>query len=253
MNNIVICLISFFLGSVAFGGTIENESKDNKHIEYAKGFKYVYKISGEYEDSSNTSFYASAVAIDPEWILTAAHVVTNIRSGYITQEDGTQNVIKKFICHSDFKNHNFGYCDIALCRLEKRLSLDFYPELYSQKDEVGKICCISGFGNTGTFVTGASIAGGGKRRAGSNIVDEIDRHLLICSPSLNRNKTDLEFLIANGDSGGGLFISNKLAGINSCVISSDKKTDSSYGDQGGHTRISVFKEWIIKTIETERQ
>jgi len=252
MKNIVICIISFFLCSIVLGGTIENKDKDNKHIEYAQGFKYVYKISGEYEDSSNTAFYASAVAIDPEWILTAAHVVTNVRSGYITQEDGTRNTIKKFICHSDFKDHNFGYYDIALCRLEKKLSLDFYPELYSQKDEPGKVCSISGFGNTGTFIAGASVADGIKR-AGSNIIDQIDRHLLICSPSVQSNKTDLEFLIANGDSGGGLFISDKLAGINSCVISSDKKTDSSYGDRSGHTRISVFKEWIIKTIETERK
>lgn len=250
MRNIVICTILFFLGSLTFGGTIENQSKDSKHIEYAKGFKYVYKISGQYGDSSNTSFYASAVAINPEWILTAAHVVTNIKSGYITQEDGAQNFIKKFIRHGDFKDHNFGYYDIALCQLEKKLSLDFYPELYSQEDEIGKICSISGFGNTGTFIAGASVADGIKR-AGSNMIDQVDRHLLICTPSVQSNKTDLEFLIANGDSGGGLFISNKLAGINSCVISSDKKTDSSYGDRGGHTRISVFKDWIIKTIEIE--
>lgn len=237
---------------MVFGGTIDPQNKDNQHIEYAQGFKCVYKICGNYNDASNTFFYASAVAIEPEWILTAAHVVKNAKSGYITQGDGQKYVIKKFIHHKDFKENQFGYYDIALCQLDHKLSLDFYPELYDKDDEVGKICSISGFGDTGSFATGVSISDG-RKRAGSNIIDQLDRHLLICTPSTTNRKTQLEFIIANGDSGGGLFISNKLAGINSCVISSDKKTDSSYGDECGHTRISVFKEWIFKTIATERK
>ena len=112
---------------------------------------------------------------------------------------------------------------------------------------------MAGLGFTGTFNTGIERADG-KKRAGSNFIDRIERKILICSPSKRNEKiTELEYLIGSGDSGGGLFISNKLAGINSCVISSDKKTDSSYGDRSGHTRISVFKDWIIKTIETERK
>lgn len=249
MKTVIICIIAFFLGSAVLGGTIDPKAKDSQHIEYAKNFKCIYKICGRYQGESNTFFYASAVAINPEWVLTAAHVVENAQSGYITQEDGQKNNIVKFICHSDFKKNNFGYYDIALCKVKNNLLLNFYPELYDEPDEVGRVCSIAGFGDTGNFVTGVSISDG-KKRAGSNIIDQIDRHLLICTPSTAR-KTELEFIIANGDSGGGLFIANKLAGINSCVISSDKKTDSSYGDEGGHTRISVFKEWIHKTIATE--
>lgn len=253
MKGVVICIIFYFLGSIVFGGTIDPQNKDDKHIEYAQNFKYVYKICGQYNDKSSTFFYASAVAIEPDWVLTAAHVVKNAKSGYITQGDGRKYVIKEFICHKDFKDNNFGYYDIALCRLEEKLSLDFYPELYDDANEIGQVCSISGFGDTGTFVTGVAMSDG-KKRAGSNIIDQIDRHLLICTPSTYQTKkTELEFIIANGDSGGGLFISNKLAGINSCVISSDKKTDSSYGDEGGHTRVSVFKEWVFKTIATERK
>jgi hypothetical protein len=250
MKKVVICIISYFLGSIVFGGTIDPQNKDNQHIEYAQDFKCVYKICGNYNDGSGTFFFASAVAIEPEWVLTAAHVVKNAKSGYITQGDGHKYTIKKFIHHKDFKENQFGYYDIALCQLETKLPLDFYPELYSENNEIGQVCSISGFGDTGNFTTGVSISDG-KKRAGSNIIDQVDRHLLICTPSRVSKKTQLEFIIANGDSGGGLFITNKLAGINSCVISSDKKTDSSYGDEGGHTRISVFKEWIHKTIATE--
>ncbi len=251
MKKVVICIILFCLGFGAYGGTIDPNTSDHKHLEYAQGFKYVYKISGTYADAKGTSFYASAVAINSEWVLTAAHVVHNAKSGYISQGgDSDKYHIKKFIKHKDFVPNNFGYYDIALCKLDNKLMLDFYPDLYANNDEVKSVCSISGFGDTGNFSRGVFISDG-RKRAGSNIIDSIDRHLLICTPSSTK-KTDLEFLIANGDSGGGLFIGNKLAGINSCVNASDKKTDSSYGDESGHTRISVFVDWIKQTIQKER-
>ena len=63
------------------------------------------------------------------------------------------------------------------------------------------------------------------------------------------NHTELEFCAANGDSGGGLFIDNKLAGINSMVLAADKKTNSDYGDECTHTRISSYKSWIDSLIK----
>lgn len=252
MKTVIICITLFCLGCGAYGGTIDPNTSDHKHLEYAKAFKYVYKISGTYADTKGTSFYASAVAIEPEWVLTAAHVVDNAKSGVIYQgADSEKYTIQKFIRHPDFKPNNFGFYDIALCKLDKKLSLDFYPDLYIESNETNKICSISGFGDTGNFSRGVFISDG-RKRAGSNTIDHIDRHLLICTPSYSAKKTDLEFLIANGDSGGGLFIGNKLAGINSCVNASDKKTDSSYGDESGHTRISVFVDWIKQTIKKER-
>ena len=56
-------------------------------------------------------------------------------------------------------------------------------------------------------------------------------------------------MISHGDSGGGLFIDNKLAGINSLVMSSDGKPDSSWTDESGHTRVSKFVSWIDKIIQ----
>ncbi|NDC96102.1 hypothetical protein EB077_12410, partial [bacterium] len=138
--------------------------------------------------------------------------------------------------------------DIAILILDNSLDLDIYPKLYNTNDEVGRICYMSGFGLTGDFNTGFH-KDDGKRRAGSNIIDKIEKNMLICSPSLESDKTELEFLIAGGDSGGGLFINNKLAGINSCLFARDKKGDASYGDESGHTRISYHIEWIENTIK----
>jgi len=237
-------MIILLFGSVAYSGTIDPENKDEKYVKYAEDFHYVLKISGKYKD--NSSFYASVVAIRPRWVLTAAHVIQDVEQASVS--DNSVNIeVNSFIGHKDFIKNNLGYNDIALCYLKNDLSLSFYPELYDKSEELGKVCSIAGYGNTGTFITGAKIFDH-KRRAGANIIDRIEKHIMICSPEKIR-KTNLEFLIANGDSGGGLFIENKLAGINSCVFAVDKKLDSSYGDEAGHTRISVFKDWINETIK----
>jgi len=241
---LILTLIFSVFFNIAYGGTISPSSSDEKHIEYGSKFNYVLVISGEYETGP---FFASSVAISPSWILTAAHVVDRSKKCFIHYNDKkyeTLNVIK----HHGFSDNQFGLHDIALIQLAENLDLKFYPELYHNNDEEGKLCSISGFGLTGNFHTGVEKYDG-KRRAGSNYIDKIDRNLLICSPSVEHKNTELEFLIGRGDSGGGLFIGNKLAGINSCVLADDKKTDSTYGDESGHTRISEHVEWIEKTIK----
>lgn len=250
MNYIlkILCIPIFLLGSsTCYTGTIDPNVPDTKYIEYAKAFKYIYKICGSYEDGGK--FCASAVAIDPHWILTAAHVVQN-NTICILHKDDKAYQVKDIVIHQDFESNKFGFADIAIGYIEEDLGLDFYPPLYDTDDEVGKICSISGYGLTGTFNTGA-IKSDNIQRAGSNQIDGIDRDLLLCTPFRNK-KTALEFLIASGDSGGGLFIGNKLAGINSCVLAQDKKPDSNYGDESGHTRISKFLPWIKNIMNKKK-
>lgn len=247
-NLLFIPILLALSSSYLVSGTIDPNTQDSKYVDYAKDFKYVYKICGSYKDKK--LFCASAVAIDPHWIITAAHVVKNYNICVISQ-DNKAFIVDKVICHEDFNDNKFGFADIAIGYISEDIGLDFYPSLYDSDDEVGKICSISGYGLTGTFITGATTVDN-LRRSGSNIIDKIDRDLLVCSPSIS-NKTSLEFLIAVGDSGGGLFIGNKLAGINSCVLADDKIPDSTYGDESGHTRISKFVKWIKNHIENEKK
>lgn len=240
-----IHFILLFFCIVAESGTIDPNVPDNKYIEYAKNFHYIVRIGGIENDGSQ--FAASAVIIDKKHILTAAHVVEKCKSCWIILDDKKIN-ITEIIYHQDFDRDKFGFADIAIGKSKEDLILNFYPELYSESDEVGKVCCISGFGLTGNFNKGATHSDG-LRRAGSNVIEDIYNDLLICSPSKGSsdNKTELEFLIGSGDSGGGLFIDGKLAGINSCVMCEPGNSpNSSYGDDGGHTRISKYIDWIRK-------
>ena len=258
MNTLFNFLVIFFLicGN-SLGGTIDPNVADEKYIEYGRKHKCVVELSGVDKDSGKT-FFASAVVIKPKIILTAAHILSeavNKKSFIVVDKDTKINVIAS-IYPAEYKKDTFAMKDIAIGLLEKETTLDFYPELYDKDDEVGKICSISGIGITGNHKDGTSKHDGHKR-AGSNIVDEIFKELLICS--LNQGtKTSLEFLIANGDSGGGLFIDKKLAGINSCVMADDGSLNSNYRDWSGHTRVSIHKSWIdeivaiLENLESEK-
>lgn len=242
---LLFLIVSLLSINPLLAGTIDPETPDSKYIQYAKKFIYIGKLCGKSDDDQ--TYCASAVAIKPRWIITAAHVVKNSKTCFVTIND-KKIYVSKIISHQNFNENNFGKYDIAIGLCDEDIGLSFYPELYDTNDEVNKVCSISGFGLYGTFLTGANRSDHNKR-AGSNTVDSIDRDLLICSPSKEHNKTSLEFLICSGDSGGGLFIGNKLAGINSCVLAKDKKPDSTYGDESGHTRISIYKDWIIENIK----
>lgn len=242
-----IVLISIQVSS--YGGTRDPNTPDEKYIEYGKKFKCVLRICGKYKNEGS-QFCASAVALNRHWIITAAHVVNGAEYAVVKDDDNETHELSKIVIHKDFNDDNFGMHDIAVAYTETPIDLDFFPELYKTEDEVGKICGISGFGITGTFSTGSQISDG-QRRAGSNIIDSIEKNMLMCSPSrsFKERRTTLEFLISNGDSGGGLFIDKKLAGINSCVLASDKNPNASYGDEAGHTRISKYVDWIELNIK----
>ena len=242
MKIIWSILLFLCLPLSVISGTIDPNTPDSKYTEYGNKFHCVIKICGV--EKQGSLYCASAVAIDSHHVLTAAHVVSKSEVCVVTVNE-TKHTIEKIIVHKDFTEDSFGVADIAICYSPTDLGLDFYPKLYDKNDEVGKICSIAGYGLTGNFITGSDKSDG-QKRAGSNIIDYIEKDMLVCDPSARDSKkyTSLEFFLASGDSGGGLFIDGKLAGINSCIMSTGKSPKSKYNEEAGHTRISKFIDWI---------
>lgn len=241
----ILCLFLFSFTLSLFAGTIDPNTPDSKYVEYGNKFHSVVKLCCF--DGKGLSC-GSAVVIDPGWIITAAHVVENCHSWTVSIGDEKYNVEKIFI-HPNYKTGIFGHDDIAVGKLTKKIDLEHYPSLYSEQDEVGKVCSMAGWGFTGTFNTGVQ-KHDNKRRGGSNIIDKTERSVLVCSPSKRDQKmTELEYLICSGDSGGGLFIGNKLAGIHSSVVGYDGSSNSTYGDESCHTRVSLYADWVNNTIK----
>ena len=244
----IILLLLFFICSVAHGGTGSPDISDSKYVEYGEKFPSVVRICGSYKNNPQEQYCGSAVIISPHYIVTAAHVVRDSRICHIIL-DGKKYEITKIISHKNFEQDELDSADIAIGYSPEVLQLESYPELYTEDNEKDKSCSLAGFGFAGNFNNGSTFSDG-KRRAGTNIIDNAHKGLLFCSPSKphDKNKTSLEFLIASGDSGGGLFIGGKLAGIHSFVFA-DKKPKSDYLTESAHTRISTYVGWIEKNTK----
>lgn len=239
-------------------GTRDPKTPDSKHLAYGAKHECVVQVKGQMgfidEDGKKIEVTASGsgVIIDKRYILTAAHVVQKTKDPYIIL-DGKKIFIEWVVIPKAFKLEETDQYDIALCRLKEDAIIDFYPELYEKDDEMGKLCSLAGWGMHGTWTTG-TIYDDDKRRAGSNYVDPIMFcGMIVCSVQGTQNQTSLEFLIGHGDSGGGLFINKKLAGIHSCIYTGDGKLDSSYKDYSAHTRVSIHKEWIDLIINNYKE
>jgi hypothetical protein len=251
--GVFLLALGFVLFSAAtLAGTRDPETQDEKYVEFGKKFPFVRKIRAQERAPKDPKavhvYYGSAVMIKPHWVLTAAHVLINVDQPTILGDelDPVEYPIQHTISHPLFDDGRNGYYDIALCYSAKDLGLDFYPALNTDTDELGKDATLAGFGFQGTFHTGM-VEQDGKRRAGSNKISSLERSVLVCDPSKD-SKTALEFLITPGDSGGGLFIGNKLAGIHSFLMAKDGKPNGTYTDESAHTRVSLYTDWIAQQM-----
>jgi hypothetical protein len=238
-------------GTAALAGTIDPNTPDEKYVEFGKQFPSVTQLRAIYKDSKDPEAkphlqYGSAVIIRPHWVLTAAHMLTDTTKPVILK-DGVEYPLEFVLQHKDYVDGNIGFHDIALGYSPKDFKLPFYTPLYTEHDELGKSVTIAGYGLHGTFLTGAQESDN-KKRAGHNKVEGLERAVLVCRPDRS-NRYPLEFIITPGDSGGGLFIGDKLAGINSFLMATDKKPDGTYGDESAYTRISLYADWVKSQIE----
>lgn len=236
--------LSMIAAALCFAGTVNPDVPDSEYVEYGKKFGYVARLLCE-DEKSGICHDGSCVLIAPQVAVTAAHVVDGMDSWEIVTDDGKRHEVVSVAIHEDYVNGRYGQADIAVCVCRDSFGLAWYPPLYAKRDEVGRVASIAGFGATGTFRTGRDKIDG-VRRAGSNIVDAVDGGYLTCSAGEGMS-TKLEFLLAPGDSGGGLFIGNSLAGVNSFVmVSGTTPPKGVFGDESGHTRISEYIDWIEK-------
>lgn len=233
-------------------GTIDPNTPDEQYVAFGQKFPCIVRLRADQYETKDDKIirirqWGSAVIIRPHWLLTVAHVVADVKDHCAVKDDDSEFPLPKVFIHESFKEETLGHFDIALAYSPKDFALEFYCPLYAKDDELGKPVTIAGYGITGTFLTGA-VRSDNKKRAGHNAVEGIERSVLICRPDRGPKRFPLEFLITPGDSGGGLFIGNELAGINSFLMATDKKPDGTYTDEAAHTRISIYVDWVNDII-----
>jgi hypothetical protein len=208
----------------------------------------------------------SGVLISDRWVLTAGHVAFRKTSGTVNV-GGVDYTISRSITHP---NYVFGSnpFDLGLLYLSGPVSAASAAtmiQLGGPNSILGREATWVGTGLTGTGLTGAH--GPFETRAFTNVIDVIgtaygltdtsfvadfDRpdgssnsDPLLSSPTATR----LEGNVANGDSGGGVFITeggiDYLVGINSYTGRFDPGAASSYGSISGATNLELFHSWIF--------
>lgn len=212
----------------------------------------------------------SGTVIAGEWVVTAAHCVDNAEVSFATfaNESGFA-LVDEVIIHPDWVVNGFlGGADIALLRLRTSLDNIEPAKLHQGGGELGQVSTAVGFGRFGTGLTGSQFGTEGTRRAGNNVIDVLgtargwDERILLTDfdNPLNPGDSiygsnlplDLEYSIAPGDSGGGLFAliggQWELVGISSFINSTDGNPNGDYGDTNGFTRVSDFTGWINSIV-----
>lgn len=133
--------------------------------------------------------------------------------------------------------------------------------LWAGGGELGNVGTHVGYGVTGSLATGYNSGSAGTKRAGQNMIDVLGSFFAGYSDRLvfadydepgdpseswfgDSTPLDLEYGIAPGDSGGGLFIGSTLAGVHSFLAWGDGAGDADYGDLGASVRVSQFQDWI---------
>lgn len=148
-------------------------------------------------------------------------------------------------------------------------------DIYTGTDEIGQVVFKSGWGATGTGAGGAT--GAAEWRVGQNRWDvSFDQFAPTRSSAVllydfdngtstrdalgyfgfaNLGTGDMEIMSAAGDSGGPSFIDGRVAGIASFrmtfgpgVGDIDAALNSSFGEVGGDTRVSLHSAWIMSSI-----
>lgn len=261
----ILLIYLLLIVSSLWAGTIRHDVDDSLYLNL--GMSSAYASVGRFSGTSATSNYsASGVLIASNWVLTAAHVVDKATS-LSFDIGGTTYTGSQWTAHSNWDgNASRGY-DIALVKLSSAVSGIAAANRYKGTAEMGKVGTFVGFGKTGTGLTGSTIFDA-QKRAGQNILDsgmrvgsttgillsDFDNPYSTADNSYGSSTPlGMEYLIAPGDSGGGVFINQNgveyLAGINSFGWGKlDGNPDSDYGDVSGVTRVSIYNKWIDSII-----
>ncbi|MGB3296829.1 MAG: trypsin-like serine protease [Phormidesmis sp.] len=199
--------------------------------------------------------------IHPRWILSAAHVATELAVNKEIEFADEAIAIQRIVLHPQFQNYtleqDMAAHDIALIELRQPVK-DISPlPLYRQTDELNRIATFIGRGDFGHGLIGPDQVDG-KMRIATNRIDKVDAQRLMFKFDAPPDGTELEGISGPGDSGGpallkmeeGWAIAGISAGQISRLPSGQNLGEGRYGVWEYHTRVSTYIDWIESVMLT---
>ena len=205
-----------------------------------------------------TRYDGMGMLIAPSWILSAAHVATELSLKNDIEIAGDSYAVEKIFLHPGFRNYSeeeFAENDIALIQLKQSVEKVSPLPLYEPRDELGKTVTFVGRGDFGNGLIGPDSVDG-KMRIATNRVEKADDQWLIFKFDMPPECTELEGISGPGDSGGPALIQTDK-GWAIAGISSGNNDDSNqslgigcYGTSEYYTRVSFQLDWIESVMKT---
>ena len=287
-----VCAWTCTLGVVgmAHGGIIRDDVSDASYqtLGNQPAYEAVGLVKRLNNQGTGTVIDSSGTLIAPNWVLTAAHTeAVRVPVGATFEIGGELRNVVQAIRHPSYTpipgdpaaSIALGW-DLALIQLDAPINTVSPAELYtgSTSGLIGQQLTYPGYGRSGTGSTGDTIIAGTKR-AGTNkgeqlgytlnpggpdeevysnqiLFADMDDHpgsgFPYGNPLGGNTALSFEYLIAEGDSGGGLFLENGgqyyLAGVHSILFDLDPFSTLGYGDIMGSTTIEAALSWINSTV-----
>ena len=233
-----------------------HDVEDSAYLEL--GARYAAALVGMNLGAEGGPPDGHGVLVAPGWVLTAAHVATEVEPGHELSAGGARHAAAEVILHPEWDGGAGD--DIALVRLATAVPNVAPVDLYEANDEVGRTVIVVGRGDLGTGLTGPE--GNDRRlRGATNRVDGADEGLLwwrFDAPA-DRGVTTLEGISGPGDSGGPALV-DVDGRVFVAGVSSSQSTRATGGREGVYgvteyyVRVSVYADWLERTMErtTER-
>lgn len=248
------------MSAIAQAGSIRHDRSDANYQALANLFPSVGRLSLRGPASAWT---CSGTLIGSSWLLTAAHCLEDQAANFQNATTGSFSIggnsyaVRGGVKYSGWLNDNRNPtvgADIGILQLNSNVSNVTAASRFTNTNEALQVGTYVGFGNRGTGLTGQVPGTAGTKRAGENIIVngsilDWSSHLLLSNFSDPRiagsNARNLEYSIAQGDSGGGLFINGLLAGVSTVIYNSNANFMwGDYSDFSLATRVSSFNNWI---------
>jgi hypothetical protein len=206
--------------------------------------------------SSNGLSGSGSLLAGGRHILTAAHILRNDKgiegaTTRVTFNLPGGNPVEIDVPRANYRIHE-GYDSITHQNDIALLVLPTYApwnapryDIYTHGDEVGQNFLLVGYGRIGDGITGDQPGTGGTKHWGENRFEEIEGHFGYDFDNPDTDPTAVgpdESNGAHGDSGGPLFIGDRIAGISS--IGDIGEDNFRFGTYSIPTRVSKYVHWI---------
>ena len=169
--GILALLVLFPVSSPA--PTIRDDVPDSSYVDL--GASLAYASVGLFVNS--WGYTGSATLIAPDWVLTAAHVLTAASSGTFTI-DGTSYTADDLITNPGWTGNALNGYDFGLAHLSTPVTSVTPAALYTGTAELGQIATYVGYGYTGTGLTGWTTLDN-QKRAFQDVLDGTLRQAIL--------------------------------------------------------------------------